>query len=146
VSLGALAAPAPGKLPDDPEEPPEGVVAVVGGVPEGTVAVGGVTGCVEGHAVVLETRAAKPEVFPAESKAPTAIVYAVPQESLFTVSWLDLVVSCSVPFTTTWYPATLELSLDALQLSLMAVLEEKTTVSPVGVDGALVSRFADATC
>jgi hypothetical protein len=87
VSLdGALAAAAAGELPDDPDESPEGVVVVVGGVRDGALSVGGVTDGVEGHTVVLETTAAKPELFPAESKAPTAIVYAVPQESLSTVS------------------------------------------------------------
>jgi hypothetical protein len=80
---GALAAAVPDELPGNP------------------VAVGGVTGRAEGHALVLETTAAKPELFSAESEAPTAIVYAVPQESVSTVSLVDLVVSRSVPFTTT---------------------------------------------
>jgi hypothetical protein len=61
-------------------------LAAAGERPDDLVAVGGVTGCAEGHALVLETTAVKPELFSAESEAPTAIVYAVPQESFSTVS------------------------------------------------------------
>ncbi len=69
-------------------------------------------------------------------------VYEVPHVRLSARYVVDLVLSTSVPFSKTMYPATPTLSRDALQLSLADVAEAEATLSLLIEDGARKSLDA----